>query len=76
MERSLIICVVFFIGFSYAAVLPNNQKGKDRTSLLIHQVILEKKHQIYCVMTCFKTPLCFNFDPFWIFTMWSFSHFR
>lgn len=41
MERSLIICVVFFIGFSYAAVLPN-QKGKDRTSLLIHQVILEK----------------------------------
>lgn len=75
MERSLIICVVFFIGFSYAAVLPN-QKGKDKTSLLIHQVILEKKHQIYCVMTCFKTPLCFNFDPFWIFTMWSFSHFR
>lgn len=75
MERSLIICVVLFIGFSYAAVLPN-QKGKDRTSLLIHQVILEKKHQIYCVMTCFKTPLCFNFDPFWIFTMWSFSHFR
>lgn len=42
MERSLIICVVFFIGFSYAAVLPN-QKGKDRTSMLIHQVILEKK---------------------------------
>lgn len=41
MERSLIICVVFFIGFSYAAVLPN-PKGKDRTSLLIHQVILEK----------------------------------
>lgn len=75
MERSLIIGVVFFIGFSYAAVLPN-QKGKDRTSLLIHQVILEKKNQIYCVMTCFKTPLCFNFDPFWIFTMWSFSHFR
>lgn len=75
MERSLIICVVFFIGFSYAAVLPN-QKGKDRTSLLIHQVILEKKHQIYCVMTCFKTPLCFNDDPFWIFTMWSFSLFR
>lgn len=75
MERSLIICVVLFIGFSYAAVLPN-QKGKDRTSLLLHQVILEKKPQIYCVMTCFKTPLCFNFDPFWIFTMWSFSHFR
>lgn len=41
MERSLIICVVFFIGFSYAAVLPN-QKGKDRTSMLIHQVILGK----------------------------------
>lgn len=75
MERSLIICVVFFIGFSYAAVLPN-QKGKDTTSLLIHQVILEKKPQIYCVMICFKTPLCFNDDPFWIFTMWSFSHFR
>lgn len=75
MERSLIICVVFFIGCSYAAVLPN-QKGKDRTSLLIHQVILEKKNQIYCVMTCFKTPLCFNFDPFWIFMMWSFSLFR
>lgn len=57
MERSLIICVVLFIGFSYAAVLPN-QKGKDRTSLLVHQVILEKKTtQIYCVMTCFKTPL-------------------
>lgn len=47
MERSLIICVVFFIGFSYAAVLPN-QKGKDRTSLLIHQVILEKNPNILC----------------------------
>lgn len=48
MERSLTICVVFFIGFSYAAVLPN-QKGKDRTSLLIHQVILEKKNTKYIV---------------------------
>lgn len=31
MARSLITCVVFFIGFSSAAVLPN-QKGKDRVS--------------------------------------------
>lgn len=57
MERSLIICVVFFIGFSYAAVLPN-QKGKDRTSLLIHQVILEKKTpNILCIDLFYDTPL-------------------
>lgn len=35
MERSLIICVVFFIGFSYAAVLPN-QKGKDRKAFHVN----------------------------------------
>lgn len=29
MERSLIICVVFFIGFSYAAVLPNQKDDSD-----------------------------------------------
>uniref|UniRef100_A0A8W8NT57 Uncharacterized protein n=1 Tax=Magallana gigas TaxID=29159 RepID=A0A8W8NT57_MAGGI len=29
MERTLIICVVFFIGFSYAAVLPNQKDDSD-----------------------------------------------
>ncbi|XP_065939843.1 uncharacterized protein [Magallana gigas] len=29
MERSLIICVVLFIGFSYAAVLPNQKDDSD-----------------------------------------------